>query len=294
MKKITIILIGLFFISANSFAQDDVFENSLLWEISGNGLEQPSYLYGTIHIIPADDFFFYDSWKEKLLLCKYLVLETDVKPSIFKQLSLLKTMKLPKDSTLNNYMGEAEQLAFQHYMLDSLNISPSIYKVSLQYKPFFSYSLILNELIKGEKKYYEMYLTDIAKKNKIKSRYLETIDFQMSLVSGISTVDQLDMFLFDYGKEKQANVAEEFYKMVGFYKKQDLSQIAAIENSDENDEFYDDFLINRNKNWIPKIIDFIENKPTFVAVGAAHLVGKQGVIQLLRNEGYTMKPVSGK
>ncbi|MEA3450732.1 MAG: TraB/GumN family protein [Bacteroidota bacterium] len=294
MKKSIVLLIGFFFFISNSFSQQDVDENFLLWEISGNGLEQPSYLYGTIHIIPSDDFFFYNSWKEKLLTCKYLVLETDVKPSILKQLSLLKMMKLPKDSTLNNYMAKDEQLAYQHYILDSLNISPSIYNITLKYKPFFSYSLILNDLIKSEKKYYEMYLSDLAKKNKIKSRYLETLKFQMSLVSGISIVEQIDMFLFDYGIEKQANIVADFHKMVDYYKNQDLIQIAIIENSDENDDFYDKFLINRNKDWISKIIYFIEKKPTFVAVGAAHLVGKEGVIQLLRKEGYTMKPVVGK
>jgi uncharacterized protein YbaP (TraB family) len=55
--------------------------------------------------------------------------------------------------------------------------------------------------------------------------------------------------------------------------------------------YENELLIGRNRNWIPKIIATAKNGPVFVAVGAMHLPGTNGVLNLLRNEGYIVKPV---
>ena len=51
------------------------------------------------------------------------------------------------------------------------------------------------------------------------------------------------------------------------------------------------FLDNRNNNWVPQIETLIKNNRTFIAVGAAHLGGPNGVIRLLEARGYTLKPI---
>ena len=290
MKKY--IFLFLFFLSF-FFVEQGKSQNSLLWEISGNGLKESSYLFGTIHLIDAKDFFFFQQWKKRLQSCKYLVLETDINIGFFKELSIIKQIKLPKDSILSDYMSPQELSSYESYMLDSLRVSPSVYRMTLIYKPFFTYSFILNDLIAGKKMFYEKYLSTLAKKEKIKILKLETIDFQMNLVSSIPIKKQIDMFLFDYGKEKQENIVDEFYKLVESYKKQDLNEIAARDNNAEEKAFNENFIYKRNRKWITKINEFIEKKPTFVAVGAGHLLGENGLIKLLENEGYTLTPVYG-
>jgi len=53
-------------------------------------------------------------------------------------------------------------------------------------------------------------------------------------------------------------------------------------------------LNNRNKNWVKKLKTIMHERPVTIAVGAGHLPGKNGVIELLRKEGYTVKPVLNK
>ncbi len=289
MKKIS--LITLFsVITFFAFSQQNDNQNCLLWQITGKDLQDTSYLYGTVHIIPASEFFFYDNWIEKVNKCKYLILEADLKIGIAKQFTILKQMKLPNDSTLSDYMSRKEFIAYQSYMLDSLHISSSKYKLTLSYTPFFSYSLLLDEIIPGDKMFYEKYLTNLAKKNKMKVIGLETVDYQLNLVQEIAIKEQIKMFLFDYSQTKQTDFKKEYFKTLALYKMQNLTELGNIEQDDDTD-FYQKFVGNRNKNWIPLINGYIHKKPSFIAVGAGHLPGQNGVIQLLKNEGYTVTPV---
>ena len=290
MKKtyfLTIFLISTFVV----FGQQKQ-ENCLLWEISGNGMKQPSYIFGTIHLIPEDDFLFYDQWLEKFKECEILVLEADINMTVFEQLALAKKMKLPDEKTLKDYMTEAEFQSFNSYLIDTLEVSTTNYNVCLAYKPFFSYSLLLNNAIPGKKIVYEQYLSKKAKKNRMKVIGLETIDFQLSLVDEISIEDQISLFLFDFDKAEQSNLKNEYNKLLEFYINQDLNNIMNLEAENEDEDyFYQNFLVNRNKDWIKKIDAIFKRKIAFIAVGAAHLPGENGVLQLLTDEGYTVKPV---
>ena len=82
-----------------SFAQS---ENSILWEISGNGLEHPSYIFGTIHMIPENDYFFTKSAKNCFNSCQTLVLETDIDIPLKKQIELAKQIMLPNGNTIKH------------------------------------------------------------------------------------------------------------------------------------------------------------------------------------------------
>ena len=290
MKKNFFILV--FLISSFVVLSQQKIENCLLWEISGNGMQQPSYIFGTVHLIPEDDFFFYDEWLEKLNTCEVLVLEADIDISVFEQLALVKKMKLPDETTLKDYMTEDEFEAFNSYVFDVLDISATNYKVCLAYKPFFSYSLLINDAVPGKKIVYEQYLSKKSKKNKMKIIGLETLDYQLSLIDDISIEDQICMFLFDFEKEEHVNLNTEYEKTVNYYVNQDLTSIMTLEAEDENEEyFYQNFLVNRNITWIKKLNAIFKKKTAFIAVGAAHLPGEKGVLQLLKDEGYTIKPV---
>jgi len=291
MKKISLVLF-LVLLSFWGFSQNSEIENCLLWEISGNDLATPSYVFGTVHIIPEADFFFFDEWIDKFESCDFLILEADIKIGFFKQLSFLKKMKLPKDSLISDYMTEDEFIAFTSYMNDTLRVSASKYNLSLKYIPFFTHSLLLDDAISGNKIYYEKYLTSLAKSNKMKVIGLETVDYQLSLIEDISIKDQIPMFLFDYSKVMQADLKKEYRKVLDLYIAQNLNQISVIEEEENIDtSFYQKFIINRNTNWIPIIEDYIHKKSSFIAVGAGHLPGEYGVLKLLEEKGYTVKPV---
>jgi uncharacterized protein YbaP (TraB family) len=64
-----------------------------------------------------------------------------------------------------------------------------------------------------------------------------------------------------------------------------------LNNAELSPDFYSNFIVKRNQKWIPIISDLILKNSTFIAVGAAHLPGEEGVLNLLRKAGYTITPV---
>ena len=120
---------------------------------------------------------------------------------------------------------------------------------------------------------------------------VETLEEQLAVFDKIPYKKQAELLvqgITDIDKSKK-----EFAQMIAAYKKQDLDGFEKIFKESEQglDEFADVLLLQRNKSWIPVIEREAKEKPTFFAVGAGHLGGKQGVIQLLRQQGYTVKPV---
>jgi uncharacterized protein YbaP (TraB family) len=83
-------------------------------------------------------------------------------------------------------------------------------------------------------------------------------------------------------------------KMLDLYAQEDLDGLMQLFSNSESQfysKFEDDLLVKRNKNWQERIPKIIQSKPTFIGVGAAHLGGKNGMIQLLKDLGYTLEPI---
>lgn len=291
MKNVLLITIS-FFIAINIHAQSSAVatetttEKSLLWEISGNGLETPSYIFGTIHLLPEKDYFFTDLMKEKLISCKTLVLEVDINMSLKEQIALAQKVILPKGKTIADYMTDEQYKEYSSYILDTLKIKKSKFKQINKIKPIFGSSIILVELL-GKTKAYEQELNKIAKKNKIKTVGLETADYQLNVIDKISIEEQVEMM-----SDISVNPLTEYNELLKVYKEQDLEKVNELFKSEKSMvKFENELLYNRNNNWIPLIEKFAKENPVFIAVGAAHLPGEKGVLNLLRNKGFTVKAV---
>ncbi len=271
------------------FAQDTLYsEKALLWEISGNGLKGSSYIFGTVHMIPEDDYFFPDTWKEKLTSCKILALEIDINMSLLEQLAMAQKILLPDGKTLEHYMDSASYLEFHNYIIDSLHVKKSKWNQINKIKPIFSMSLIYEDLI-DDYKTYETELNKLAQKNGLQIIGLETADYQIDILNSISIEEQIRILT---GGELSGNPLQELNELVNIYKDQDLLRMLDMYKEDDLMMRYEnELLIKRNQNWIPKIIETAKKEPVFVAVGAMHLPGTNGVLALLRNEGFIIKPV---
>jgi uncharacterized protein len=284
MRKLLILLFAL--VSAGIQAQEN---NSILWEISGNGLSQPSYLFGTLHMIPKKDYFFTPEMEKAFKSCNRLVIEADMfSLSLSEQVNLAKQAILPNGKTLKNYMDSVGYVQFKQFLHDSLGIKES--KIDNKYariKPFFLTALLLKEYA-GKTKTYEQELHKTAKKQKMELIGLETIEFQMSLAEQMPIGEQLDG-LTDLREFR------DYYHLVGLYKQQNLNGLYAVSvgsfNTEKEMQFIEILINQRNIDWIKKIQKLASEKPCFIAVGAMHLPGEKGVIELLKKEGYTLKPV---
>lgn len=279
MNRVFIIL--LFFLSNTVFAQ----EKGLLFEISGNGLQKPSYLFGTMHLLCEGDFEMSEEMISKIKSSEILAMEMDLDDPTMA-FKMMGKMKMKGDTSLSDLIPEARYDSLRSYLKDSLNQPPMMFQKT---KPFLIYSLVLTKLLPCKTLMLENEIMKIGKGKKVVG--LETLDFQMSLMDKMSYQMQAD-YLLETLADKQKSI-KEFKEMAEAYKKRDLEIL--LKSIDEEKgmmaDFENEMLHKRNSAWIPEIKKLILEKSTFIAVGAGHLGGDKGVLQLLKNEGFTIKTI---
>ena len=260
--------------------------DSLFWEISGNGLKQSSYLFGTIHMIRKDDFFLPKVVEEKFENCQILALEIDLDMTIAEKIDLAQKTMLPDAKTIADYIDSSEYQELRNYMINDVGIKLKKTDKYMRLKPFFLSSVILTEQLDDIKSYEEEFIA-MAKKNKMKSMGLESIEYQFDIVDKVSIENQLILLMEG---TKEIDGLDQFAQMVNLYKNQQLNTLyeLTISESAGIDNFKTDFLDTRNSNWIPIIEKSIKDASVFIAVGAGHLAGETGVISLLKAHGYTV------
>lgn len=259
----------------------------LLWKISGNGLNKPSYLFGTIHLVPNDRFIVWPTVDSAFRSSNSLVMELDLDFSASELLHAAQQMTLPGGETLENYLSSDNFTQLRSYCTDSLKWKKRKFKRYSRMKPFYFSSLILGEQL-GKTKGYEQYFAEQAKKLKMPVLGLESMQEQLEAVDAISIKDQAGML-----NESIQNGRSEFYSMLEVYLNRDLQTLAKLmqEEGDSVEGFTYSLLTNRNKNWIALLENWLPEKSMFIAVGAGHLPGEAGLIELLIRKGFSVEPV---
>ncbi|MEY4109985.1 MAG: hypothetical protein RLZZ46_339 [Bacteroidota bacterium] len=265
-------------------------EACLLWELSGNGLAQPSYIFGTIHLIPQKDFVVDKLTLESFDKCKTLALEADLNMDEDTRDKLALSTLLPDNRTLEDYMTKDDYKFTEKYVKDSLKISSIKWILFKRVRPFYLSALFMKE-IAGKTESYEETFIDMAKKKKMTTMGLESILFQIGIIDSIPVEQQITMMLDGFREGK--NIRKEWENLITVYKSRDLNAMQAlmVDEGGNIPDFEERFLNRRNNKWIPGIEQQAAKEATFIAVGAAHLVGAKGIIALLREKGYTLKPV---
>jgi len=284
MKKIVLVVALLMtfgFISAQKL------EKTLLWEISGNGLEQPSYLFGTIHV--TCDATLSPKVIKALDNTSQIVLEIDLDdPGL--QMKMMQGVMMKDGKTLNDLVSDKEYQAIDSLFIKHRGMSIGMLKTM---KPFMLQSMLISNLLDCPMQSFELELVKIAKEQKEEIKGLETIEYQMSVFDEIPYEDQIKE-LVRSAKDDLAFDKATIKTMLEVYQSEDITRMLDMMDEDDTSimkEHSDKMLDTRNTNWIPEIGKFAKEKPTFFAVGAAHLAGKKGVINLLRKAGYTVTPV---
>jgi uncharacterized protein YbaP (TraB family) len=277
-NRLSILLLFLLFITTAN--------TQLLYRISGNGLTKESYLFGTIHTMPKEDFEMPKKVMDALKTCATIALEIDVDMSMSEKIEIAKMTMIPNGETLKNYMADTSYVKLKSYCIDSLDWKESKFEQYAHLKPFFFSSVVLQEKI-GKQKSFEMEFDKLAKKHKKPLIGLETVMYQMETIDRISIKDQVQ-FMDDF-----SNMSE-FDVLFKLYEKEDINGLYNLiaAETDMLPEFNHWFLEVRNANWIPVIEKQISKEATFIAVGAGHLGGTNGVLELLKKQGYTITGVN--
>ncbi len=268
------------------YAQKD--NKSLLYEISGNGLSQPSYLYGTIHIICKDDFVMTEATKKKFSEAQQVYLELDMDdPKLMPE--MMKSMYMTDGSTIKTLLSEADYQKVSQFFKDTLKTNIGGMD---KMKPFVLASMAAPKMLACPTQSYEETFMKMAKEEHKEILGLETVQDQFGAIDKMGMKKQADMMLVklveDWSEGKQR-----FKQMITDYKNQDVEALLEdmTKSKTADADFQEDLLVVRNQNWIPKIAKIASEKPTFFAVGAGHLGGEKGVIALLKNQGFTVKAV---
>jgi uncharacterized protein YbaP (TraB family) len=198
MKNFVIAIFTL--ISLSCLAQN---ENSVLWRISGNGLKEPSYLMGTMHIVPAKQFVINDSMMSCFKKSKSLMIEANIKASIGEQMKIVQRGMLPKGKSLKNYLDSTTFTQYYTYWSDSMKVNKNQLNKMLNFKPIFLNSYLYTQFIKQPKSY-EIEFLNFAKDKK-KLRTFETLMEQMSMLDSIPFADQLSEYKIDKRRNARRN-----------------------------------------------------------------------------------------
>lgn len=279
MKKILfLITFNLLFISV---------KGQLLWKVSGNGLTSSSYLFGTIHAIPKNRFYLSDSVKSAFNSCRSVSFEIDINPKLSDISMMVSQMRMPKGTSIENVLSKSDFSRLKSYCEDTLGIKKKKFKRYLQLKPFYFSAMLLMEQLENYTGY-EKEFSKMAKQQNKELGSLETIQFQMETVNKIKIEDQAKMIMESLGSENA-----EFNEMVDLYTKEDIKSLYQIitQEAESIPEFNYHFLETRNKNWIPLIEKQINAQSTFIAIGAGHLEGPTGLLNLLKEKGYNLAPI---
>jgi uncharacterized protein YbaP (TraB family) len=261
-------------------------DSSLLWKISGNGLEKESYLFGTIHIICKEDFLMDDRITSAFDQSEELIMELDMSdpqlPVKMQQVSLNPGMK-----NLQSELSDTTAKALNDFL--TTNYGVGLAQLGIL-KPLVLSSMVMVKLLPcAEVESYEGFFTQRATVASKPIAGLETVEFQMGMFDQIPQSVQLEELSKMLAGEDSK---KELEKLVQTYKSENIHTLHDEMNSSGMMSEYQGLMLDdRNKNWIGKIEEAMRAKPVFVAVGAGHLGGELGVISLLKNAGYTVVPV---
>jgi uncharacterized protein len=283
MKKI-ILLIA---ISLSNLITAQNNSKSLLWKISGNGLSEPSYIYGTIHI--SCDATLPQKVKTALDKTNQLCLELDMDdPNM--QTEMMSQVMMKDGITMKKLASEEDYKTVDAFLTSNLGFSAEMINTV---KPFMISAMLYPKMLDCEMQSVETELMKIASDQKEEVIGLETVTFQLDVFDQVPYQVQMNELIKTAKSDLKRDKAE-INEMLSVYKSEDIEAIINFSKKSDNvitSKFGEIMLDNRNRNWIAKIEAIAKNKPTFFGVGAAHLGGEMGIINLLSKAGYKVEPI---
>lgn len=266
-----------------------VLENTLLWEITGNHVSKPSYLFGTMHLLCAADAQLSDSLRYAIAAAKQIYFEIDL-DNMMETLGAMQYLNMNHNTSLSDLLTPEEYARVKSYFAKNKMMLP--FSMMEHLKPYFITSLITESKFPcAEKDGMEQVIMKEAKKDGKPINGLETVQFQASVFDSIPYQRQAKDLLKMIDSSGTGTDSSDL-QLVEVYRKQDLNKMQQLTADEEGmGEYLDLLLYNRNAAWVKKMPAIMRDAPALFAVGAGHLGGAKGVINLLRKAGFTVRPM---
>lgn len=291
------LLLAIIFFSGAVHAQEKKSEKALLWKVSGNGLQEPSYLFGTYHLLGEKFLAEVPETEQPFAKAKGVVVELVLDSS--KLMNVMMSKGIMHDKKISTLLSPED---FQR--VDSTMQALSGYSLKMfdMFKPAQASMLITlfqAQTLNAEllKKYdgapLDVHIASSAKKAGKTVTALETMEQQFDMLYNHFTVEEQAKQLVE-AVDQIDFTAKTAVEMTELYLQKDLDGLTRMMESMPEDLTgnMDYMLKDRNVNWVKTLPALMKSGSQFIAVGAGHLSGPYGLIELLRKEGYTVKPVT--
>jgi uncharacterized protein len=279
LKKLVLFL-SFIFTFLPGYGQDE----GVFWKISGNGLQAPSYLFGTVHLICENDFQLGPAVVDKLLKAEALILEIDMDDPALA-MSMMGKMHNEGGEKITDYLTETEYTETRELIKERTGMDIDMMK---SIRPMMLMSLLYPSLLECETKSFENELMTLAKGKNKEVLGLESVDQQLSFFDQIPLEKQYQSF-YEYAGNLEKG-KKEFKKLVDTYKKENLSELVdMVSESPEYRDYQNLLLDQRNKDWVDPMKALMSKGSMFFAVGAGHLGGASGLLQLLKDKGFQLE-----
>jgi uncharacterized protein len=269
--------------------------NTLLWRVSGKNLSKPSYIFGTMHMICANDIELSDSLKSAIQNSDNVYLELDM-DDMWQMMGAMMHMNMKGDTTLSDLLTPEDYKKVKNYFKDHDGLIP--FSMMERYKPLLVESMIMEQAKPCDNMIViEQLVMNEAKKSGKEIKGLETFDYQLAIFDKIPYKLQAQQLvqMVDEAKAGSGADEDEVKVLTDAYRKQELNKMDELTKADPSiGEFTDILLYDRNANWSKKLQELMPGSGLVIAVGAGHLPGLKGVLNLLRQAGYTVEPVKNE
>ena len=265
-------------------------EQSALYKIEGNGLKQASYVFGTINFLPRFGYFLPVEVKTVLEKSEVYVNKLSMKPKVQRKFS--EAIKLPEGGSIDSYLNVEDKKKLKE-IIETYGGRNQAYKnFYSKLQPVILVTTTTALTLQNNITYPERELEDIAKHNKLKFVSLSNVDEEVKAFKVFPISEQVEALSF--AVNNFSGHIKDYKKMVRSYnKEQDLEEVKKItfRAFKNNQAFQDAYYNKRTADWLPQIEKIMKSKPSFIALGVAHLVGEKGLISLLKAAGYEVSPV---
>lgn len=267
-------------------AQTAAESNTLLWKISGKGLERPSYLYGTMHVQDDRAFHFNDSVMVKLRECSAFAME--LLPDSLAKVLFRTIFQRDTSNKFRNAIGEEKYNRFATDLQERTGLDLENLNTTQPWllRSFLDTSDALFH--KDKPTFLDGYLYRLARILRKEVFALETPEEQLASFETAPFEQQVREFLDDLSEPPPDRAMLD--KFVAAYSSGHLNELEQmVAKNRDSVELH--LFLRRNHKMIERLLPLMARHGVFVAVGAAHLPGREGLIDLLQKQGYTVTPV---
>lgn len=276
--------------------------SQILWEVSGNGLEKPSYIMGTHHFAPVSILDSIPEFNKAITGCDVIygeMEESDMNSPQAQQKMVMAAMA-PADSMLNMIYTPEQFDSIDTVIKKYTAGQASLQQMSMLKPAMIGIQLTLLQTMKAFPDFNPQQQLDITVQQKGKElgkplNGFETTDFQVGILFGKPISRQAKDLLKMVANDDK--MYEYSHKLADAYMSQNLDLLLEIMSDPETGSDEDDMnrlVYSRNAAWRDTLVKLMPDKSVFVCVGAGHLPGDKGLLNLLRQEGYNVKPAGSK